>query len=66
MQEDEEPQKEETFENDEENLSLEDEEESEEEDIYETYKKERAKLRSAQAKREFFSGIKFQMRTDSI
>ena len=65
MQEDEEPQKEETFEN-EENLSLEDEEDSEEEDIYDTYKKERAKLRSAQAKREFFSGIKFQMRTDSI
>ena len=51
---------------DQENLSLQDELSDEEEDLYETYRKEKAKLRSAQAKREFFSGIKFQMRTDSI
>ena len=38
----------------------------EDEDIYEVYRKEKTKLRSAAAKREFFSGIKFQMRTDSI
>ena len=47
------------------NLELTESEESEE-DLYETYRKEKAKLRSEKAKREFFTGIKFQLRLDSI
>lgn len=49
---------------DEDLLSIEDEDDDE--DLYEAYRKERQKLKSAAAKREFFSGIKFQVRTDSI
>ena len=40
--------------------------ESEEEDLEDFYRRETAKYRSAQAKREFFSGIRFQLRMDSF
>lgn len=39
---------------------------SEEEDLETLYRKEAAKYRSATAKREFFSGIRFQLRMDSV
>jgi len=39
---------------------------SDEEDLDTLYKRETAKYRSATAKRDFFSGIRFQMRIDSF
>lgn len=41
-------------------------ESEEEEDLDTLYRRETAKYRSAQAKREFFSGIRFQLRMDSF
>ena len=66
--EDDHPQKEEDEEENIGDLSVGDDASAEdsEEDVYETFRKEKAKLRGAQAKREFFSGIKFQLRMDSI
>lgn len=43
-----------------------DSEEDEEEDFEAFYKKEMLKYRSANAKREFFSGMRFQLRMDSF
>lgn len=53
-------------EDDQANLEFTESDEESEEDIYDTYRKEKAKLRSEKAKREFFTGIKFQLRMDSI
>ena len=53
-------------EDDQANLEFTESDEESEEDIYDTYRKEKSKLRSEKAKREFFTGIKFQLRMDSI
>lgn len=50
-----------------ESLVTESEEEDEEEEDFEAfYKREMLKYRSANAKREFFSGMRFQLRMDSF